>query len=63
MDGIGPSSEAYESPVLPLNYTDIKFNIAFLTIKTNLKTDFASQNPSLKNQCCGGPIRTDISRL
>ena len=49
MDGIGPSSEAYESPVLPLNYTDRKFNITFLMIKTNLKTDSKKQNPFLKN--------------
>jgi hypothetical protein len=48
MDGIGPSSEAYESPVLPLNYTDRKFNITFLIGKTNLKTNFALRNSFLK---------------
>ncbi len=39
MDGIGPSFEAYESPVLPLNYTDMlnknQYNIFTLLFKSN----------------------------
>ena len=35
MDGIGPSSEAYESSVLPLNYTDNVSNITENTTKRN----------------------------
>jgi cytoskeletal protein RodZ len=36
MRGIGPRSEAYESSVLPLNYTDNKRNIAEFGEKRNL---------------------------
>jgi hypothetical protein len=35
MDGIEPSFEAYESPVLPLNYIGVLLNIAFLGRKSN----------------------------